>query len=91
MAGRHVIELAEGLTRGDPEVLLAAFDGQEEALDLLRSVVQELIDKNGRAALSGLKDQIRRIRPGFIEKTLGYRSFLQFSQAADTAGAIHLK
>jgi uncharacterized protein (TIGR00288 family) len=91
LAGRHVIELADGPTKGDPEVLLPAFDGQEEALDLLRSVVEDLIDNNGRAALSGLKDQIRRIRPGFSEKTLGYRSFLQFCRAADTTGAIHLE
>lgn len=90
LAGRHVIELADGPTKGDPEVLLPALDGQEEAFELLRSVVEDLIDKNGRAALSGLKDQIRRIRPGFSEKTLGYRSFLQFCRAADTTGVIHL-
>jgi uncharacterized LabA/DUF88 family protein len=91
LAGRHVIELADGPTKGDPEVGLPAFDGQDEAFELLRSVVEDLIDKNGRAALSGLKDQIRRIRPGFSEKTLGYRSFLQFCRAADTTGAIHLE
>jgi len=91
LAGRHVVELADGPTKGDPEVLLPAFDGQDEALDLLRSVVEDLIDQNGRAALSGLKDQLRRIRPGFSEKTLGYRSFLQFCRAADTAGTIHLE
>jgi uncharacterized LabA/DUF88 family protein len=90
LAGRHVIELAEGPTKGDPEVLLPALDGQEEAFELLRSVVEDLIDKNGRAALSGLKDQIRRIRPGFSEKTLGYRSFLQFCRAADTTGVVQL-
>ena len=88
---RDVIELAEGPTKGDPEVLLPALNGQEEAFDLLRSVVEDLIDKNGRAALSGLKDQIRRARPGFSEKALGYRSFLQFCRAADTTGAIHLE
>jgi uncharacterized LabA/DUF88 family protein len=91
LAGRHVIELADGPTKGDPEVLLPAFDGQEEALELLRSVVEDLIDRSGRAALSGLKDQIRRIRPGFSEKTLGYRSFLQFCRAAETAGAVRLE
>jgi uncharacterized LabA/DUF88 family protein len=91
LAQRHVVDLADGPTKGDPEVLLPALDGQEEAFELLRSVVEDLIDKNGRAALSGLKDQIRRVRPGFSEKTLGFRSFLQFCRAADTTGAIHLE
>src|SRR5215510_1536300 len=91
LSQRHVIELADGPTKGDPEVLLPAFDGQEEAFELLRSVVEDLIDKFGRAALSGLKDQIRRIRPDFSEKPLGYRSFLQFCRAADTADVIRLE
>jgi len=50
-----------------------------------------LIDSNGRAALSRLEDQIRRIRSGFSEKALGYRSFLQFCRAGDTTGAVHLE
>ena len=91
LAQRHVIELSDGPTKGDPEVGLPALDGQEEAFDLLRSVVEDLTEKNGRAALSGLKNQIRRIRPGFSEKALGYRSFLQFCRAADTTGAIKLE
>nr|WP_281386793.1 PIN domain-containing protein [Jiangella mangrovi] len=87
---RHVIELSEGSAKGDPEVLLPALEGQEEAFELLRSVVRDLIDKHGRAALSGLKDQLRRVRPGFSEQALGYRSFLQFCRAAATTGAIRL-
>jgi uncharacterized LabA/DUF88 family protein len=90
LSERQVIDLAEGPTKGDPEVLLPALNGQEEAFELLRSVVEDLVAKNGRAALSGLKDQMRRIRPGFSEKPLGYRSFLQFCRAADTNGAIRL-
>jgi uncharacterized LabA/DUF88 family protein len=90
LAQRRVIELTDGPTKGDPEVDLPAL-GQEEAFDLLRSVVEDLIDKYGRAALSGLKNQIRRIRPDFSEKALGYRSFLQFCRAADTTGAIDLE
>jgi uncharacterized protein (TIGR00288 family) len=90
LSERHVIDLAEGPTKGDPEVLLPALNGQEEAFELLRSLVEDLVAKNGRAALSGLKDQMRRIRPGFSEKPLGYRSFLQFCRAADTNGAIRL-
>ena len=88
---RHVIELAEGSAKGDPEVLLPALDGQEEAFQLLRSVVRDLTDKYGRAALSGLKDQLRRVRPGFSEQALGYRSFLQFCRAAATTGAVRLE
>jgi len=91
LAERRVVELAEGPTKGDPEVLLPELGGQEDAFNLLRSVVADLIDKNGRAALSGLKNQIRRVRPGFSEKTLGYRSFLQFCRAADTTGVIRLE
>lgn len=90
LAERHVVELADGPTKGDPEVLLPALDGQQEAFDLLRSVVQDLTAKHGRAALSGLKDQLRRVRPGFSEQALGFRSFLQFVRAAATTGAIEL-
>lgn len=87
---RHVIELAEGSAKGDPEVLLPALDGQEEAFELLRSVVRDVVDKHGRAALSGLKDQLRRVRPDFSEQALGFRSFLQFCRAAATTGAVRL-
>ncbi|RIQ14459.1 PIN domain-containing protein [Jiangella rhizosphaerae] len=91
LAERHVVELADGPTKGDPEVLLPALDGQQEAFDLLRDVVQDLTAKQGRAALSGLKDQLRRLRPGFSEQALGFRSFLQFVRAAATTGAIELR
>ncbi|WP_053202640.1 PIN domain-containing protein [Jiangella muralis] len=91
LAERHVVELADGPTKGDPEVLLPALDGQQDAFDLLRSVVQELTAKHGRAALSGLKDQLRRARPGFSEQALGFRSFLQFVRAAATTGTIELR
>lgn len=91
LASRRIVELADGPTTGDPSVLLPSLEGQEEASGLLRSVVQDLAEKNGPVALSGLKNQIRRARPGFSEKQLGYRSFLQFVRAADTTGAIHLE
>jgi uncharacterized protein (TIGR00288 family) len=91
LSQRHVIDLAEGPTKGDPEIILPAVNGQAEAFDLLRSVAQGLVDEFGRAALSGLKDQMRRIQPDFSEKPLGYRSFLQFCRAADTNGAVRLE
>ncbi len=42
-------------------------------------------------ALSGLKNQVRRVRPDFSEKKLGYRTFLQFCKAAATGGAVELR
>jgi hypothetical protein len=44
----------------------------------------------GPVALSGLKNQLRRVQPDFSEKKLGYRSFLQFCKAAATSGAVDL-
>jgi hypothetical protein len=46
---------------------------------------------DGTVALSGLKNKVRKVEPGFSEKKLGYRSFLQFCQAAATSGAIELR
>ena len=46
---------------------------------------------DGGVALSGLKNQVRRIRPDFSEKKLGYRTFLQFCKAAATSGAVQLR
>ncbi|WP_406103839.1 OST-HTH/LOTUS domain-containing protein [Micromonospora globbae] len=54
-------------------------------------MVVDLADGDGAVALSGLKDQLRRARPDFSEKKLGYRSFLQFCKAAATAGAVQLR
>ena len=45
----------------------------------------------GATPLSGLKNQLRRVRPDFSEKKLGYRSFLQFCQAAATSGVVVLQ
>jgi hypothetical protein len=54
---------------------------------LLRTVVQE---SKGSAALSGLKNAVRKKRPDFSEKALGFRGFLQFAKAAEAAGAVTL-
>jgi hypothetical protein len=54
-------------------------------------VVQDLTGSDGVVALSGLKNQLRRVRADFSEKKLGYRSFLQFCKAAATSGAIQLR
>ena len=78
-----MVELGEG---GDPEVTLPERGDREEAFDLLRTVVRD-----GPVALSGLKNQVRKVAPGFSEKKLGYRSFLQFCKAAATSGLVDLQ
>ncbi|MET7969359.1 PIN domain-containing protein [Micromonospora sp. NPDC005305] len=91
LAGHNVIELAAGPAKGDPEVSLPERGDREVAFALLRSVVVDLAGEGGAVALSGLKDQLRRARPDFSEKKLGYRSFLQFCKAAATSGAVALR
>ncbi|QDO89283.1 NYN domain-containing protein [Ornithinimicrobium ciconiae] len=90
LADRNVIELSQGPAKGDPEILLPETGDKDEAFALLRSVVEELSKGQESVPLSGLKDQLRRKEPGFSEKKLGYRSFLQFSRAAATEGVIAL-
>ncbi|MCI4066934.1 NYN domain-containing protein [Micromonospora sp. R77] len=91
LAGRDVVELAEGPAKGDPEVSLPERGDQEVAFALLHSVVADLAADGDAVALSGLKNQLRRARPDFSEKKLGYRSFLQFCKAAATSGAVDLR
>ncbi|GAA3784274.1 PIN domain-containing protein [Micromonospora maritima] len=91
LAGHNVVELAPGPAKGDPEVSLPERGDREVAFALLRSVVVDLAGEGGAVALSGLKDQLRRARPDFSEKKLGYRSFLQFCKAAATGGAVELR
>ena len=74
-----------GPAKGDPEVSLPEHGDREAAFSLLRSVVVDLAGSDGSVALSGLKNQLRRVRPDFSEKKLGYRSFLQFCKAAATS------
>jgi uncharacterized protein (TIGR00288 family) len=91
LAERNVVELAEGPAKGDPEVSLPEHGEREEAFALLRSVVLDIAGGEAAVALSGLKNQLRRIRPDFSEKKLGYRSFLQFCKAAATSAAVELQ
>lgn len=91
LAEHTVIELAEGPAKGDPEVSLPEHGDREVAFGLLRGVVAELGSSGNPVALSGLKNQLRRARPDFSEKKLGYRSFLQFCKAAATSGAVDLR
>jgi uncharacterized protein (TIGR00288 family) len=91
LAGHNVVELSEGSAKGDPEVTLPEHGDREAAFVLLRSVVRELTGSDGAVALSGLKNQVRKVEPGFSEKKLGYRSFLQFTKAAATSGVVNLE
>lgn len=91
LAERNVIELVDGPAKGDPEVALPEHGDREVAFTLLRSVVHDAAAGDGGVALSGLKNQVRRVRPDFSEKKLGYRTFLQFCKAAATSGAVHLR
>jgi uncharacterized protein (TIGR00288 family) len=91
LAEHNIIEQAEGPAKGDPEVSLPERGDREEAFGLLRSVVLDLAANQGAVALSGLKNQLRRVRPDFSEKKLGYRGFLQFCRAAATNGAVDLR
>ncbi len=91
LAERDVVELSEGPAKGDPEVSLPEHGDRGDAFGLLRSVVADQARNGGPVALSGLKNQVRKVRPEFSEKRLGYRSFLQFCKAAQTAGAVALE
>ena len=91
LAELNVVELNDGPANGDPEVTLPEHGDREEAFDLLRAVVSDLAGTDASVALSGLKNQLRKVRPDFSEKKLGYRSFLQFCKAAATNGAVDLR
>ena len=87
LADRGFVELATGPSTGDPEVSLPEQGDTDAAFVLLRTVVQE---SGGSAALSGLKNAVRKKRPDFSEKALGFRGFLQFAKAAEAAAAVTL-
>jgi len=90
LASNGTVELTEGPARGDPEVSFKQKGGHEEAgFELLSRVVADA--KGGTLPLSGIKDAIRKIEPGFSEKGYGYRGFLQFSRAAAARGVITME
>ena len=88
---RNVVELTEGSAKGDPEVSLPAHGGEKDAFTMLQHVVADLQSRNGAPLLSGLKDQVRKVTPGFSEKKYGYRGFLQFCKAAETQGLVSVE
>ncbi|MGB3594314.1 MAG: PIN domain-containing protein [Ornithinimicrobium sp.] len=89
LAGRSIVELVPGPSKGDPEIRLPEVGDRAEAFASLRQVVADLSEGSG-APLSGLKDHMRRSQPSFSEKKLGYRSFLQFCKGAQAEGIVTL-
>ncbi len=88
LEGRGLVEISPGPAAGDPEVSLPERGEREVSFALMAKVVQ---DAGGPVPLSGLKDRVRKVRPDFSEKTLGYRNFLQFARAAAAASYVDLR
>ncbi|MDN5725478.1 MAG: NYN domain-containing protein [Propionibacteriales bacterium] len=88
LAARGIVETSPGPSAGDPQVFLPEHGERESAFALLRDVVAT---GDGPAALSGLKNLLRKRRPEFSDKGLGFRNFLQFCRAAETDGVVTLR
>ena len=82
LADERVVELRPGAAQGDPEVAFAqAESAEEDAFRLLVDVVRQLQAGGARPQLSGLKNQLRKVEPGFSEKRYGFNSFSSFVKA----------
>jgi uncharacterized LabA/DUF88 family protein len=92
LEAKRVIELSAGSAKGDPEVGFPEDSrSEEDAFELLRSVVAELERTQGSPPpLSGLKNELRKRRPSFSEKEFGFGAFLQFAKAARARGIISM-
>jgi len=88
LAERGIVELSPGPAAGDPEVSLPERGERDSAFTLLREVVA---GADRPVLLSSLKDALRKRRPDFSEKALGYRNFLQFCRAAQADGVVDLR
>ncbi len=88
LAERGIVELSPGPAAGDPEVSLPERGERDSAFALLREVVASA---DGPVLLSGLKNSLRKRRPDFSEKALGYRNFLQFCKAAQLDELVTLR
>jgi hypothetical protein len=83
LESQRIVELRAGSAQGDPEVSIPQDGpGDDEAFGLLVDVVGRLQAGGSRPQLSGLKNQLRKIEPGFSEKRYGFNSFLSFTRAA---------
>ena len=89
LQSQRIVELGEGSANGDPEVSFPVDEpAEDDAFRVLAEVVGELSRRDGGVPLSGLKDQVRKRRPDFSEKTYGFASFLSFAKAARARGVI---
>lgn len=92
LESKGAFEMRDGTSEGDPMVEIPTeAEGEGDAFSLLRDVVADAEKASGAPFLSGLKDQLRRRKPGFSEKTFGYGGFLQFVKAARAKGFVDLK
>ncbi|MDJ0790634.1 MAG: NYN domain-containing protein [Acidimicrobiia bacterium] len=90
LAERGKVQLVDSDRPGDPNVSFPASGrGEREAFDLLAKTVSEL-DGGKPVALSGVKDEMRKVDNDFSEKQYGYSGFLQFVKAAAANGLIEL-
>lgn len=71
---------------GDPEVSLAGTSAQDEADELLRSVLA-----HGEVQMTGLKTALRKKDKSFSERNLGYRNFGSFVRSAAARGIVTVK
>jgi uncharacterized protein (TIGR00288 family) len=91
LASLGAVELKTGTAEGDPVVdFPAEGGGQAHAFQLLQDTVRDIEKKSGSPPLSGLKDQLRKKKPGFSEKDYGYGGFLQFVKAARAKGVVDM-
>jgi hypothetical protein len=92
LESEHVLQLRAGSAEGDPEVTFPE-DGSadDDAFGLLVDVVRQLQGSGSRPQLSGLKDQLRKRRPGFSEKRYGFNTFLSFAKAARARNLIGME
>jgi hypothetical protein len=87
---QRIVELGTGSATGDPEVSFPENEpAEDDAFELLAQTVRDLA-RGGAVPLSGLKDQVRKRRPGFSEKTYGFASFLSFAKAARARGVVRM-
>lgn len=68
---------------GDPEISLAGTSAQEEADELLRSVLT-----SGEIPMTGLKTALRKKDQSFSERNLGYKNFGSFVRSAAARGIV---
>jgi NYN domain/OST-HTH/LOTUS domain len=88
---RAIVALEPGSAQGDPVVDFPSNGGGEaDAFELLAEVVSGLERRGAPPPLSGLKNELRKKKPDFSEKDLGYGGFLQFVKAAGAQGFVDM-